>query len=72
MRLRVRPGSNQSFLSIQMRLNTVDSQPRNALSRMRGRLAYVRDWPENSDGPYSLMLCLSLLLALGVIIEIGH
>jgi len=55
-----------------MRLNTVDSQPRNALSRMRGRLAYVRDWPENSDGPYSLMLCLSLLLAVGLIVEIGH
>ena len=55
-----------------MKLDPVDSQPHNELSRIRGRLAYLRDWPENSDGPYSLMLCLSLLLALGVIIEIGH
>ena len=55
-----------------MKLDTVDSEPHNALSRIRGRLAYVRDWPENSDGPYSLMLCLSLLLALGLIVKIGH
>ena len=72
MPLRVRPGSNQSFLSIQMRLNTVDTEPPNSWWRIRRCLVYVRDWPENSDGPYSLMLCLSLLLALGLIVKIGH
>ena len=26
----------------------------------------------NGDSPYSLLLCLSLLLALGLIVKIGH
>jgi len=55
-----------------MKLDPVDSQPHKALSRIRGHLAHVLDWPENSDGPYSLMLCLSLLLALGLIVKIAH
>jgi hypothetical protein len=32
----------------------------------------VRDWPENSDGPYSLGVCLSLLLTLALIVKIAH
>jgi len=55
-----------------MRLNTADTESRDSRWKIGRCLAYVRDWPENSDGPYSLMLCLSLLLAVGLIVEIGH
>ena len=55
-----------------MRLNTADTEPHNSWWRIRRCLVYVRDWPENSDGPYSLMLSLSLLLAIGLIVKIGH
>jgi hypothetical protein len=73
MRLRVRLCSNQStFLSIAMRLKTADTEPHNSWWRIRRCLVYVRDWPENGNGPYSLMLCLSLLLAVGLMIKIGH
>ena len=72
MPLRVRPGSNQSFLSIQMRLNTIDTEPPNSWWRIRRCLVYVRDWPENSDGPYSPVFCVSLLLAIGLIVDMGR
>jgi hypothetical protein len=55
-----------------MRLNTADKGPHNSWWRIRRCLAYARDWPENSDGPYSLMLSLSLLLAIGLIVKIRH
>ena len=55
-----------------MKLETIHSEPHNAWTRMRLCLKYVRDWPENRDGPYSLILCLSLLLAIGLIVKIGH
>jgi hypothetical protein len=60
------------FLSIPMRLNTADAEPPNSWWRLRRCLAYARDWPENSAGPYSLTLSLSLLLAIGLIVKIGH
>jgi hypothetical protein len=40
--------------------------------RSRHILAYVRDWPANGNSPYSPLFCASLLLAVGLIIEIGH
>jgi hypothetical protein len=55
-----------------MRLRTADTEPHNSWWRIRRCLVYVRDWPENGDSPYSLMRCLSLLLAVGLLIKIGH
>ena len=40
--------------------------------RTRRCLEYVRDWPANGNSPYSPLFCLSLLLAVGLIIEIGR
>jgi hypothetical protein len=51
---------------------SVDSEPHNAWRRTRRCLEYVRDWPANGNSPYSPLFCLSLLLAVGLIIEIGH
>jgi hypothetical protein len=54
-----------------MKFNTFDSES-NAWLRIRRCLKSVRDWPENGNNPYSLLFCLSLLLALGLIVKIGH
>jgi hypothetical protein len=40
--------------------------------RARRGLAYARDWPANGNSPYSPLFCVSLLLAVGLIIEVGH
>jgi hypothetical protein len=53
-----------------MKWDTVDAK--SAWWRIRWCLKYVRDWPENGDNPYSVLFCLSLLLALGLIVKIGH
>jgi len=53
-----------------MNSSSVDSEPGNAWCRTRRYLEYVRDWPENGNSPYSPVFCLSLLLAVGLIIEI--
>jgi hypothetical protein len=60
-----------SLSSFAMKLDTADSKTHGAWRRLRRCLEYVRDWPERSDNPYSLVSCLSLLLALGLIVEIG-
>ena len=53
-----------------MNPSSVDSEPDNTLRRTRQYLEYVRDWPANGNSPYSPVFCLSLLLAVGLIIEI--
>jgi hypothetical protein len=40
--------------------------------RAHRSLAYVRDWPANGNSPYSPLYCVSLLLAVALIIGIGH
>jgi hypothetical protein len=55
-----------------MKLDNIDSKSHNPWWRIRRCLKFVRDWPENGDNPYSLLFCLSLLLGLGLIVEIGH
>ena len=60
-----------------MRLETIDSESHDpeshvAWRRFRDWLNCIRDWPENGDNPYSLLLCLFLLAAVGLIVKIGH
>jgi len=55
-----------------MNPSSVDSEPDNTWRRTRHYLEYVRDWPANGNSPYSPVFCLSLLLAVGLIIEICH
>lgn len=46
---------------------------RNSFShRARRVLAQIRDWPANGNSPYSPLYCVSLLLAIGLIIEAGR
>ena len=50
-----------------------DSEPDNAWRWARRCLQCMRgDWPANGDNPYSPLVCFSVLLALGLIIELGH
>jgi hypothetical protein len=50
----------------------VDSKPETFRHRARRYLAQLRDWPANGNSPYSPVFCVSLLLAIGLIIEIGR
>jgi hypothetical protein len=40
--------------------------------RARRTLAHVRDWPANGNSQYSPFFCVSLLLGVALIIEIGR
>jgi hypothetical protein len=53
-----------------MKWDTIDSE--SAWWRIRRCLKIVRDWPEHGDSPYSLLFCLSLLLALALIVKVAH
>ena len=50
----------------------IDEQTDSWWRRWRGRLAYVRDWPANGNSPYSPVFCVSLLLAIGLIVDMGR
>jgi len=50
----------------------VDSESESFWHRARRFLQQIRDWPANGNSPYSPLFCVSLLLAVGLIIEIGH
>ena len=50
----------------------VDSEPENFGHRARRILAQIRDWPADGNSPYSPVFCVSLLVAIGLIIEAGR
>jgi hypothetical protein len=54
-----------------MTLLNVGSDPENFRYRARRVLEQVRDWPDNGNSPYSPLFCVSLLLAVGLIIGVG-
>ena len=49
----------------------VTSQSNNVRARAHRLLAQIRDWPAEGNSPYSPVYCVSLLLAVGLIIGIG-
>jgi hypothetical protein len=55
-----------------MDIISVDPQPAHAWRRLRRCLKRLLDQPTNGSKPYSPLFCLSLLLAIGLIIEISR
>jgi hypothetical protein len=55
-----------------MKTVIVESESHSAWSRISHSLKSIRDWWERSNKPYSLVFCLSLLLAVGLIVTTGH
>jgi hypothetical protein len=51
---------------------SADSEPDSIWRWSRRCFDYVRDWPANGNSPYSPHLCFFLLVAVGVIVKIGH
>jgi hypothetical protein len=49
-----------------------DPHPVSAWRRVGRSLEHVQNWPDSENSPYSPLLCLSLLLAIGLIVVIGH
>ena len=48
------------------------SESDNLRHRLRRLLAHIRDWPADGNSPYSPVYCVSLLLAVGLIVGIGR
>jgi hypothetical protein len=55
-----------------MKLDTADFESHNAWWRIGHYLRQMRDWLEDGNGPYSPLLCLSLLLVVGVVAKTWH
>jgi len=51
---------------------SVDSERDNIWRRTRRYFEYVREWPGGGNNPYSPLFCVCLLLAVGLIVKIGH
>ena len=55
-----------------MKLDSIDWKPHRVKSRVPRWVKSVRNWAENGDGSYSLLFYLTLVLAVGLIVKIGH
>jgi hypothetical protein len=55
-----------------MTLLAVDSEPEAFRHRARRVLGQIRDWPADGNSPYSPVFCVSLLLAVGLIVGLGQ
>jgi hypothetical protein len=64
-------GSNE-FRAFVMTSFAADSEPEGFRHRARRALERIRDWPFDGNGPYSPLFCVSLLLAVGLIIGVGQ
>ena len=51
---------------------SAQAEPDSIWRRARQHLAHMRDWPMNGNSPYSPFFCVSLLLGVALIIEIGR
>gem|GEM_PF-4012845 len=51
---------------------TVHSESRGAWQRVRRSLITAWSRPEPGDNPYSVLLCLALLLIVGLIVKLAH
>lgn len=50
----------------------IESQNDHFWPRARRAMVRIRDWPAGGNSPYSPLFCASLLIAVGLIIEIGR
>ena len=64
--------TRQRILGLVMTSGAVTSQSNNVRARAHRLLAQIRDWPAEGNSPYSPVYCVSLLLAVGLIIGIGR
>lgn len=55
-----------------MTSRSVDSERDNIWRRTRRYFEYAGEWPVSRNGPYSPLFCVSLLLAVGLIIKVSH
>ena len=55
-----------------MSLVTIDSVSQSLWTRVSRSLKAVWARPESGDNPYSPLLCLALLLAVGLLVKLGH
>jgi hypothetical protein len=64
--------AQQRISDLLMTSHAVASESDNFRHRARRVLAYIRDWPADGNSPYSPVFCVSLLLAVGLIVGIGQ
>ena len=63
---------DNGFSGLVMTSGAVTSESNNVFASARRLLARIRDWPADGNSPYSPVYCVSLLLAVGLIIGIGR